>query len=128
MERVIKFRVWDTVSKLWVAGWKLTQSGTSSEEKGYVWQQFTGLTDKNGKEIFEGDVIRFTETDEDSCFGREDTETVEVKWIEEIAQWRAIFKSGRRTELHLVVQLPTIVSCEVIGNIYENPDLLKDHQ
>lgn len=87
--------------------------------------QFTGLLDKNGKEIYEGDLLKITEIDEDSCFGREDTEVVEVSWIEDIAQFRAVFKSGRRVELHFVVQLPTVVSCEVIGNIHENPDLLK---
>ena len=90
-----------------------------------ILMQYTGLKDKNGKEIYEGDLIKFTEIDEDSCFGREDTEVVEVKWLEDIAQFRAIFKSGRRTELHFVVQLPTVVSCEIIGNIYENPELLK---
>lgn len=86
--------------------------------------QFTGLLDSKGKEIYEGDVIQFTEVDEDSAFGAEETNIVEVKWIDEIAQWRALFKSGRRTELHFVVQLPTVVSCEIIGNIYENPELI----
>lgn len=94
------------------------------EEKIKDVMQFTGLLDRHGKEIYEGDIIRFTEIDEDSCFGREDTEVVEVRWLEDICQFRAIFRSGRRTELHFVVQLPTVKECEVIGNIYENKDLL----
>jgi len=91
-----------------------------------ILQQFTGLKDKNGKEIYDGDIITFTEIDEDSCMGKEDTYTGKVEWIDEISQWRFIYPSGQRTELHFIVQLPTIRSCEVIGNIYENPELLLD--
>jgi len=90
-----------------------------------ILQQFTGLKDKNGKEIYDGDIITFTEIDEDSCMGKEDTYTGKVEWIDEISQWRFIYPSGQRTELHFIIQLPTIKSCEVIGNIYQNKDLLK---
>ncbi len=86
--------------------------------------QFTGLLDRNGKEIYEGDVLRFTEVDEDSCMGREDTHVGKVVWVEEIAQWRFIYPSGQRRELHLVTHFPQVIHNEVIGNIYENPELL----
>ena len=123
MEREIKFNVWDRKAKTMyreVSWSRLCGLG----DEGYTLLQYTGLHDKNGKEIYEGDIVKFTEIDEDSCFGREESNIVEVKWIEETAQYRAVFKSGRRTELHLVVQLPTVTSCEIIGNIYEHGELL----
>ena len=142
--RELKFRFWNTIARRFQPSKRYAIDGNGNllgydfdlaqydddpvpfAQTCIIPQQYTGLKDKNGKEIFEGDLIKLTEIDEDSCFGREDTEVVEVKWLEDIAQFRAIFKSGRRTELHFVVQLPTVVSCEIIGNIYENPELLNN--
>ena len=56
--------------------------------------EFTGLNDKNGKEIFEGDVLNFGNNNH-----------VEVK-----------FENGAFTDFKY---------CEIIGNIFENPDLVK---
>lgn len=134
MNREIKFRAWDMSNEMMFNN---VHHGITFEDDSHykfgdfledkdrwIIMQYTGLHDKNGKEIFESDIVRITEVDEDSCMGREETHIGHIKWIEDIAQWRFIFPSGRRTELYLIVQLSTMKECTVIGNIHQHPELL----
>ncbi len=90
--------------------------------------QYTGLKDRNGKEIYEGDVLRFDPT---LCYGIT-TGIVEFSEFEygEGADrfgclgWN-IKDDGTRTGTAWTETFPEVRNIEVIGNIYENPELLK---
>jgi len=91
-----------------------------------ILMQYTGLKDKNGKEIYEGDILSFIEVDEDSAFGREEKLLGKIEWINDCAQFRCVYPSGLRRELYTIVGADYIYDVQVIGNIYENPELLQD--
>ena len=77
--------------------------------------QFTGLTDSTGKEIYEGDIVRFelppmVLTNEKTAVGAV---------VFEYGQFLVIIQAMRFTIFSV------IKDCTVIGNIYDNPELLR---
>jgi len=148
--REIKFRAWLPTIK------KMTYSHTLQELLHFPhpdefpdnteWLQFTGLVDRNGKEIYEGDIVRIIERGYDNI---NDIDHFE-QWLEnENVISQAIDEDGyieyqysKKTDTVVMNRFPCywlknetfgyegedMVSpsdCEVIGNIYENPDLLE---
>lgn len=123
--RSIKFKAWDNKNECWLfdgAAMDLQYSGETGAimfdndahtrmNDSLTWVQFTGLTDKNGKEIYSGDILK-------KCYGS-NTPSGVVEYHEERAAF--IFQDGFNPLLFEVMTS----AVEVIGNIYELPELLE---
>ena len=80
--------------------------------------QYIGLKDRHGKEICEGDIFNFHSSEE--WKGTEPDNPCIVFWSSDLSAF--MFYVGK---LEMSTLLPPSDSIEIIGNIYENPDLLK---
>ncbi len=116
--REIKFRAWNPVQKLtYPAGSAYScKEGVLGEfetdnEDGEVLMQYTGLKDKNGKEIYEGDVIDFA-----------GLKPLKIVWRE--SGFEAPLLPYENSNPIVLTQEGFGHFAEVMGNIYENPELL----
>ena len=78
-------------------------------------QQFTGLLDKNGKEIYEGDLLEFAYTDNKKFVGK-------VEYKDKFACFVVVVGNAFETFSDLADHNQ---SFKVVGNIFENSELLK---
>ena len=89
--------------------------------------QYTGLTDKNGKKVFEGDILKFTDKFSNyEWIGKVEfgNPNAEYSW-----GFQLVFVSGAKpnTDILLWFEMEeTGAFSEVIGNIHDNPELLKE--
>lgn len=91
--------------------------------------QYTGLTDKNGRKIFEGDIITYQHDNDDCPFPNKDTKRrVGRVYFQEFRSCFAVAE-GRNGSDRINQDLFKYVQngnrVEVIGNIFDNPELLK---
>ena len=128
--REIKFRVWDgeeyiSLSKalhLDLVGVQHNRSDSYELEsffKSVMLEQYTGLKDKNGKEIYDGDKIKYKNSMEYGEGTVEDCRGGIVIW------WDGD-KSSTDTIMSMLWYFGCSEELEVIGNIHENPELLEE--
>lgn len=125
--REIKFRAWDKINNkmcdygsdeactLWEDGCDFMGMSFISCQPNVIWMQYTGLHDKNGKEIYEGDIVKRT----CDLIGAEDDGFTGIVKYECAAFLLESFDGKNGRYLWDDVQ-----ELEVVGNIYENPELL----
>lgn len=133
--REIKFRAWNNVKKEWVhttdgacnilgemillGGW---MHGVKLEElNDIIVEQFTGLRDKNGKEIYDGDIVSaILGTQGCGAINRKERSfNFVINWFKNGFEWSGLSPHDRYRFY------PGFDKCEVIGNIHDNPELLK---
>ena len=93
------------------------QSGITETVAPNTVGQYTGLTDKNGKKIFEGDIVR--DDYESGVYAR-------VAWLPQGCGWYLVYSQGDRRMGHRArgCGYQQDVLLEVIGNIHDNPELI----
>lgn len=123
-----KFRAWDNVEKKFVEHFFITDNGlicnmekpTSDrkllipiEKSELILMQSTGLFDKNGKEIFDGDVVKMAK------------DVYSEPTYYEVVRHRggAYRLESKKHGCELWLRH---ADCEVVGNVYENPELLEE--
>lgn len=127
MNRDIKFRAWDEVSEK-MLNWNefldtnMKNTFIAPESTGLILMQYTGLHDKNGKEIYEGDIVLL-----DCYYYEEPAFSGEFKVIyDDInGMWLLVdLENKDRGFAFGEIRSYYKAEIEVIGNIYDNPELL----
>jgi uncharacterized phage protein (TIGR01671 family) len=125
MDREIKFRAWNKTMGIMVDLQKLTPLATEIDglfipkSDDIIPLQYTGLKDCKRNEIYEGDIVKYNHSY--PSFSTDLKYTAIVKYELNEFHSRFIFKPVRCDDF---VHDMLFSNCEIIGNIFENPELL----
>ena len=109
--REIKFRIWDKINRMWLRCFNVNLFDIGDLPNVEL-MQYTGIKDKNGKEVYEGDIVILNDAEEENkCI-------VKYKYGSYI-----LVDGDLREDLSNVEDR----FLEVVGNIYENKDLLEEN-
>lgn len=150
--RDIRFRAWDKESKTMITPimgigllnfWGRVYEESYSPEglhgqlidRGWLLMQFTGLKDKNGKEIYEGDIVKILVRDWAGCDGchespQEHMESIANRLVVAFHKGEFVMSKYSKKYDQTYYQRFDYGGVkdifEVIGNIYENPELIEE--
>ena len=128
MSRKLKFRIWDKLTESFIyceddnqqhfildlnGNFHNLQNGSGGDE--YVVQQYTGFKDADGNEIYEGDILK----------NLTPTKYSDVNFIVEWGEFEPSDDMGVGGVGFVLPWFFTTFKPKVIGNIFENPELLK---
>ena len=132
--REIKFRAWtkDSFNKPFMLSWEDLKDPMyylyELNDADYNFMQYTGLKDKSGKEIYEGDILKWIDEADDTShwfgpikFG-EYIDSNDKEEMEHTGFYLDFNDLDGGSKRH-IMSAWYVETCEVIGNIYENPEL-----
>ena len=131
--REIKFRAWDKLDKKMI-NWRDTADNDEllgqlimfPDEDMFILMQYTGLKDKNGVEIYEGDILKINKITK-YLKAQYDNDNFKIEWQNDKGWWTATPINLAENGIEVCPDPEEWTKyCEVIGNIYENPELIKE--